>query len=233
MPVAYITASAGFFGRIFLVNESVLIPRPETEHLVVDAIAHLRGVVAAGGRPITLDVGFGCGAVACTLAAEIPSAFVDGSDTSASALRVAQENARRLGVGARCRFSQADIAQQPVATQYDAIVANLPYIPTSQIPRPPDGAGFEPRAALDGGPDGLREIRKLLAQAPAMLAAGGILLIEAAPPVMPGLLAAAGEAFPEGSVGVRLDYAGLERYVCVENLAPGAANEGSGIDPAE
>src|SRR5438552_13354590 len=104
-PLAYITGFAGFYGREFAVTPDVLIPRPETEHIVEEAIAFLRRT----GRTAVLDVGTGSGAVACSIAADVPSAFVDATDVSAAALEVAKENATRLGVAERCAFDLADI----------------------------------------------------------------------------------------------------------------------------
>lgn len=217
MPVPYITGWAGFYGREFVVNENVLVPRPETEHLVADAVAHL------GNRPAAvrvLDVGTGSGAIACSLAAELPAAFVEATDTSRTALDVAEENARRLGVEARCRFTCADIVPAGECGSFDAILANLPYIPTASIPRRPDPVAFEPLCAVDGGLDGLDVYRKLLAIAPKLLRRRGIVLLEAAPPTIDALASLSADAFPRAVVLVREDYAGQKRYVCV-NLPSG------------
>ena len=119
VPVAYILGRAGFCGREFLVNESVLIPRPETEHLVEEAIAF------AGAGMAVLDVGVGCGAIACTIAAE-SGASVFGTDRSAEAIALATENARRLRVSAACRFYQGDLTAPVAERRFHAIVANLP-----------------------------------------------------------------------------------------------------------
>ncbi len=207
-PVAYVEGSKGFFRREFIVDDRVLVPRPETEHLVEEAIAFLQ----SSGRTAVLDVGTGSGALACTSAAEVPSACVDATDISPEALRVAQENARRLGVTARCRFVEADIAPRDAGC-YDLIVANLPYIPSRDVPEKPDPVGFEPRVATDGGPDGLAQYRKLLAVAPRLVHPGALVLLEAAPPTMPALRALAGRAFPAAAITVHRDYAGLERYI--------------------
>ena len=207
-PLAYITGFAGFYGREFAVDPRVLIPRPETEHLVEDAVAFLRD----SGRTAVLDVGTGSGAIACTLAAEVPAAFVDGTDVSAAALAVAQENAVRLGVANRCTFTLADIVSS-YSRRFDLIVANLPYVPSADVPAKPDPVGFEPRVATDGGPDGLVQYRKLLDAAPRLAAPGALLLLEAAPPTMAALRVLAEEAFPEAAVSVCRDYAGLDRFV--------------------
>ncbi len=209
-PLAYITGMAGFYRREFVVNEHVLIPRPETEHLIEEALAFLRD----SGRGAVLDVGTGSGAIACTIAAEVPAAVVDATDVSTDALTVAQENAVRLGVAGRCTFVLADIVPG-YSKRFDLIVANLPYIPSADVPVKPDPVGFEPRVAIDGGPDGLEQYRKLLAAAPRLVRPGALLLLEAAPPTMAALRALAEKTFPGAAVTVRRDYAGLDRYVWI------------------
>ena len=217
MPVAYITGYAGFFGREFSVNEHVLIPRPETEHLVEDAIAHLRAKMDPRAPMKQLfsvfEAGTGSGAIACTIAAEVPGALVEATDISATALKVAEYNARRLNVHARCTFSAADVVKPTHAKRYDVVVANLPYIPTEHVPGRPDPAGFEPRIALDGGPDGLDPYRKLLARVPKLLKPGALVLMEAAPPTIGALHALTVAALPHAKIEIRRDYAGLERYL--------------------
>lgn len=223
MPVAYITGFAGFYGREFAVNEHVLIPRPETELLAEEAITFLKSRVdphAAAKQLFTVfEAGVGSGAVACTIAAEIPGAVVEGSDASSAALKVAQHNARRLNVHTRCTFYCADVVKRTNERSYDLLVANLPYIPTGEIPRKPDPVGFEPRLALDGGSDGLTHYRKLLAAAPRMLRPGALLLMEAAPPTVAALRDLTAAALPDSTVEIRHDYAGMERYVSVRCAA--------------
>lgn len=214
VPVAYITRFAGFYGREFAVNESVLIPRPETEHLVEDAIAYLQETARSSDRPLRVfEAGTGSGAIGISIVAEVPQAILDATDISEAVLDVARFNARRAGVQDRCTFYVADIAAPERAAEYDLIAANLPYIPSSDVPERPQPAGFEPRTALDGGTDGLEHYRKLLAIAPLMLRAGGMLLLEAAPPTVGALREAALGAFPRSQAEICADYAGLERYV--------------------
>ncbi len=207
-PAAYITGYAGFYRREFKVDERVLIPRPETEHLIEDALEFL----GARGPARVLDVGTGSGAIACTIACEIRDAVIEATDISADALSVARENAARLGVADRCAFSLADIAPAG-APAFDLIVANLPYIPSADVPEKPDPVGFEPRVATDGGFDGLEQYRKLLAVAPRLVRSGALVLMEAAPPTMAALRGLAESAFPGAAITVRRDYAGLDRYV--------------------
>jgi release factor glutamine methyltransferase len=207
VPVAYLLGSAGFYGREFLVNENVLIPRPETEHLVDEALHFI------GARPLrVLDVGTGSGAIACTIAAET-SATVHGTDISPAAIAIANENASRLGVADRCRFYVGDLTEPVGAQRFDVVVANLPYVPTAQVPRKPDPIAYEPREALDGGADGLALYRRLLGTLAPLLNLDALILLEAATSTMPGLARIAKSALPLFAIVVGRDYAGLERYL--------------------
>lgn len=214
MPVAYITGVAGFYGRRFAVDERVLVPRPETEHLVEAAIADLRARGATNGR--TADIGTGSGAIAITLACELPDLWVFGTDCSRDAVAVARRNAARNNRFQECTFLQGDLAA-PLArfAPFDAIVANLPYVPTAAIPVKPDPVGFEPVIALDGGDDGLALYRRLFAQLPGVLATDASVFLEAAPSTIPALAALAAAAFPRARATIGRDYAGLERYVAI------------------
>jgi release factor glutamine methyltransferase len=219
-PLAYILGFAGFYGREFAVNEHVLVPRPETEHLVDEALAFVKTRVnpSLPKQFVTaLDVGVGSGAIACTIAAENANVFVEGTDTSPGALKVAQHNARRLNVIARCRFHYGSLAMPVGERTFDVVVANLPYVPSGDVPQPPQAAGYEPREALDGGPDGLDAYRKFLPSAPGLLKPGGLLLMEAAPPTIDGLALLVGRVFPRVDFEIREDYAGLARYVKLHN----------------
>jgi release factor glutamine methyltransferase len=206
VPIAYLLGSAEFYGREFAVNETVLVPRPETEHLIDEALRFIRS-----GMHV-LDVGTGCGAIACTIAAET-RAYVDGTDSSSSAIATAKQNARRLGLAQRCRFYHGDLAEPVRARRYNAVIANLPYVPTPDLPRPPDSVFFEPREALDGGPDGQAHYRKLLPALPALLRGEALILLEAAPPTIFQLAEMVRIALPGFDVSVGNDYAGLARYV--------------------
>lgn len=214
VPLAYVLGRAGFYGREFIVDERVLVPRPETEHLVEAALADLRGRKRGTGR--IADIGTGSGAIAVTLACELAGARIVGTDASAPALAVANQNARRLGVAARCRFIAGDLAAPLAAAgPFDCIVANLPYVPTGAVPQVPNPVGYEPRLAVDGGRDGLDLYRRLLAQLPALLAAGAGCFFEAAPPTIELLAELCERAFPAALVAVGEDYAGLERFVAI------------------
>ena len=212
IPVAYLTGEAGFYGRTFAVDERVLVPRPESEHLVEELVAALRAAGAAA--PAIADVGTGSGALAVTAALELPAAGVFASDVSADALAVARANAARHGVARRCTFLHGDLTA-PLArfAPFAALVANLPYVPTAQVPEAPDPAGYEPRLALDGGADGLDLYRRLLAELPGLLHPNSLVLFEAAPPTLAALRHAVAAAFPRARIAVGDDYGGRPRYL--------------------
>jgi release factor glutamine methyltransferase len=221
-PLAYILGTAGFYGREFFVNEHVLVPRPETEHLVEEALAFVRSR-ANPDYPkhfvTALDVGVGSGAIACTIAAENASAFVEGTDISVKALKVAEHNARRLNVFQRCRFQFGSFASPVRDRTFDLVIANLPYVPTADIPQRPNPVAFEPREALDGGADGLAAYRAFVPYAPGLIRPGGMLLLEAAPPSIEGLAEIVRSAFPGVECETKEDYAGMPRYVKVRTPA--------------
>lgn len=206
VPIAYLVGSAGFYGREFLVSEDVLVPRAETEHLIDETLKF----VQPGMR--VLDVGTGSGAIACTVAAET-GAFVDATDASRAAVELADENARRLGVSERCRFYHGDLVEPVRDNRYDLIVANLPYIPTADLPKPPDPVSFEPRLATSGGPDGLSLYRRLIPALPKLINEGGMVLLEAAPPTINVLASMLQSTLPNFAMSICKDYAGLDRYV--------------------
>lgn len=168
-PVPYITGRQEFFGRWFTVNEHVLIPRPDTEVLVEQAL------LVAGPAPRILDLGTGSGCIAATLALELPGADVRATDRSSEALAVARANAEALG--AKIEFFEGCWWEAlPDARLYDLIVSNPPYI------RPDDehlpALSFEPESALVDPDEGLGAIRTIAAGAMARLAPGGWLLVE-------------------------------------------------------
>jgi release factor glutamine methyltransferase len=219
VPIAYILGFAGFYGREFSISEKVLVPRPETEHLIDEALAHARERVEQllPKQFVTvLDVGVGSGAIAVTIAAEIPQAFVEGTDISMAALKCAELNAKRFTVSQRCKFLHGDLATPVLERSYDIVVANLPYIPSADLPRPPESAGFEPKDALDGGPDGLGHYRRFMPQAKRLVKPGGLLLLEAAPPVIETLAVLVHETFRYSETVVGEDYGGRLRFIKVK-----------------
>lgn len=212
VPIAYIIGTAGFYGRTFVVDERVLVPRPETELVVEAAVADLRGRGKTAGR--VADIGTGSGAIAISIACELSDVWVFGTDISADAVSVARRNAARNFVFQECTFLHGDLAEPLVRfAPFDCIIANLPYIPTAEIPQAPNPVGFEPPVALDGGADGLDLYRRLIAQLPLVAAPDAVIFFEAAPGTIEPLASLVEAAFPDGHVEIGEDYAGLERYV--------------------
>lgn len=158
-PLAYITGTKEFWHRGFKVAPGVLIPRPESELLVERALAMVNGQ-----RVRIADVGTGSGCLAITLALESPSSSVLGIDNSSEALRIARENARLLEVGSNLEVVYGDLLGN-VDGPLDIVIANLPYVCSDEIETlQPEIRRWEPREALDGGPDGLDVVRRLLWQ---------------------------------------------------------------------
>ena len=170
-PVQYITGTQEFYGRSFAVTPAVLIPRPETEHLVESALA----LHPAPKR--ILDIGTGSGILAITLALELPNAIVIATDTSAEALAVARQNAAALGAIDRIHFVESDLFAALADERFDCIVANPPYVATDEVLEP-QVRDYEPVTALYAGEDGLALYRRLIPQAFEHLEPGGHLLLE-------------------------------------------------------
>lgn len=175
-PLQHVLGHWDFFGRPFKTDARALIPRPETELLVEEALARLPR--DASGR-LAIDVGTGSGVIGITLALERPELRVTAIDRSAPALDLASENAGLHDVTSRVHLVEGDLlsalAPEPAA---DLIVANLPYIPTTQLAGLAAEVRRDPVSALDGGPDGLRLIRRLIRDAPSCLRPGGFLALE-------------------------------------------------------
>ena len=170
-PVQYITGTQEFYGRSFAVTPAVLIPRPETEHLVESALA----LDPAPKR--ILDIGTGSGILAITLALELQNATVTATDISAEALAVARQNARSLRAEDRMRFVASDLFTALANERFDCIVANPPYVATDEVLEP-QVRDYEPASALYAGEDGLALYRRLIPGAAAHLEPGGHLLVE-------------------------------------------------------
>lgn len=174
-PLAYITGTREFFSEKFLVDERVLVPRPETEIIVEEALALLEGRPGAA----ILDVGCGSGAIGIVLALKT-GARVVSIDMSADALAVARRNMERLGVRERVDLLCGDLtAAIKEDRRFDLIVANLPYVPDATWQQlMPDVRDFEPKLALVGGEDGLDLYRRLVPESVRLLRPGGFLLCE-------------------------------------------------------
>ncbi len=177
-PVAYLVGHREFFGLDFRVTSDVLVPRPDTETLIVEAIEYLK----SHSQPRVLDVGTGSGCIAITLAVNCRQAQITAVDLSATALAVAKQNSEKHSVTDRIRFLYGDLFGPLAADeQFDLIASNPPYITSAEIETlQPDVRLHEPRSALDGGADGLDIIRRIVADAPRYLVPTGCLLIEIA-----------------------------------------------------
>lgn len=173
-PVALITGHREFWGLDFEVTPATLVPRPETERVVEEAL----GLLPAAAPATVLDIGTGTGCLGIAIAHERPAATVVATDISHGALLVARRNAATHGVAPRMRFVQADLVAG-LDVRADVIVSNPPYVPDqTAIPLPPDVVRYEPACALFGGLDGLAIIRRLFAAAPHRLAPGGTFIVE-------------------------------------------------------
>ena len=230
-PVAYVRGLKEFHGIAFAVDARALIPRPETEVLVDLALGEIGDRLARAPRPpgtpplAIADVGTGSGAIAVALAVALRRRRMLGeveivaSDASAGAVQLARENAVAHAVADRVAVAQADLlppaGQQAgllvVPASFDVVCANLPYIPRDVVPQLPVAASFEPLDALDGGPDGLDVIRRLLDVLPGRLAARGTALLEIGSDQGGALHAAAAERLPGWDVRVEPDLAGHPR----------------------
>jgi release factor glutamine methyltransferase len=209
-PIAYILGVREFYGRPFRVDPRVLVPRPDTETLVEVALARTRPV-SMSLRAVDVCTGSGC--VAVTIARERPTASVYATDLSADALAVARDNAQRLGAY-NVALRQGDLfaAVEP-GRRFDLVTSNPPYVPSVEMASlMPDVRDFEPRLALDGGPDGLTVLRRVIAEAPAHLVPGGVLAVEVGAGEAPAVVELFGAAGLE-QIEVARDYGRIERVV--------------------
>jgi release factor glutamine methyltransferase len=219
-PLPYILGHWEFFSLDFELTPDVLIPRPETELLVEQAILWLQS------RPVTTqsslraaDVGTGSGCIAVSLAHHIPDLRVLATDLSLPALKVARRNAHKHRVDDRVDFVQCDLlpphpSPLPTESHFDVICANLPYIPTETLEHLPI-YGREPTLALNGGSDGLDPIRHLLKIAPEWLAPDGLLLLEIEAGQGMAAVSLAYDSFDNATINLRRDLAGNERMVAI------------------
>jgi release factor glutamine methyltransferase len=210
-PVAYLLGQREFFGRLFRVDRRVLIPRPDTEVLVEVALERTRHL-SLSARVLDLCTGSGC--VAISLACERPTTRVLAVDLSEGALAVAADNAIRLNAIQAMGLLRSDLFEGvPASARFDLVTANPPYIADAEVETlVVDIKGFEPRLALAGGPDGLALVRRLVADAPARLAPGGVLAIEVGAG-QAGDVAALFEHAGLSAIERRRDYGGHERVV--------------------
>lgn len=214
-PVAYITGKKSFFGLDFAVNKNTLIPRPETELLVEEALRSYK--LQETRDKVIIDVGTGSGAIAITLAKHIPKAKIIATDISPIALRTAKQNAKINGVADKIKFIKTSLLPLTLNSKLlTLIVANLPYLPSRVWSRAmPDVKKFEPKSALLGGTDGLDIIKKLLSKIKKQNL-HGIILMEADPSQKIKLPKIIKTIFPTALVETKKDLAGLFRLVKIE-----------------
>jgi len=208
-PTAYITGHREFYGLDFYVNPHVLIPRPESEILVEMALS-----IAENQQVSTIaDIGTGCGAIAISLALNLPQSKIYATDISSSALEVAQINCNKHGLVKRIHLLQGDMLN-PLPEPVDLIVANLPYVRKAELPRIIP-AKFEPLLALDGGPDGLQKISQLCRQVKNKLRPTGYLLLEIGQGQRKAVASLLHSFFQCANIEVTLDLSGMERVVSI------------------
>lgn len=231
-PVAYIRGIKEFHGLAFAVDGRALIPRPETERLADLLVAEVMQRLTAQARPVgwppirVVDVGTGSGAIAVVLAHELRSRRVNPEDVeivavdiSPDALDLARENAVGHAVGDRLRFEGADLLPPLASAPWDVIAANLPYVRDDAMASLPLPTTFEPPLALDGGPDGLAVIARLLDRLPTALATDGLALLEIGADQGSAIVELVSEALPDWSCRVEADLAGLPRVAAIARPA--------------
>ena len=218
-PLQYVLGSQEFLGLEMMVDPGVLIPRPESELLVEEVITRMR----PHPQPMIVDVGTGSGCLAISVARALCSALVIASDRSLEALRVARMNALKHNVHSRILWLAGDLLaplfSSRLAGKVTGIIANLPYISHDEWDRlSPDVKDFEPRLALDGGPDGLDFYRRLLEEAPSVLASKGVVCMEIGRGQVDDLCEeVAASSFFE-VIKIQPDLQGIPRMVCVQRV---------------
>jgi len=213
----YVLGHWEFFGLEFDVTPEVLIPRPETELLVEKAITWLQ---ESEVRRTVADVGTGSGAIAVSIAVNVPDSHILATDISHAALEMARRNAYKFNVAYRIDFVQCDLLPphpDPLSTElhFDLICANLPYIPTETLHSLPI-YGREPTLALDGGPDGLDLFRKLMKIAPEWLAPNGLILLEIEATRGIQALNLACDMFSQAEIHLHQDLTGRDRLLEIQ-----------------
>jgi release factor glutamine methyltransferase len=224
-PLPYVLGHWEFFGLDLEVTPAVLIPRPETELLVEIAIKWLQAKRETQNVKV-VDVGTGSGCIAISLAKQIPEINITATDISVEAIKVAQRNTDKHNVSDRVHFVQCDLLpdESKVKGQrwdfrlstFDLMVANLPYISTATM-KHTDVYGHEPTLALDGGPDGLDLIRRLINLGATRLARGGLMLLEIEASQGMSAVALAYDTFSHAEIHLHKDLAGKDRLVEIQN----------------
>ncbi len=212
-PLAYLLGRRAFYDREFIVSPGVLIPRPETELLLEQALAFVR----QHPNSTVVDVGTGSGVLAVTLAALCPDALVYATDISPDALDIARQNAQLHNVETQVTFLEGSVLQPLLERRIkvDVVMANLPYIASSELATL-EVSRYEPHLALDGGPDGLDLIRVLFGQIPDVCNPGALVLLEIGATQGKAVSDVVQRLLSPRYVEVLKDYAGLDRIVAVQ-----------------
>ena len=216
-PLAYILGEKEFYGRTFRVDDRVLIPRPETEHLIDLCIEFVEQNPLH--RPTICDIGTGSGIIAITLAKHIQTAKVFATDISTDAVEIAKTNSESHH--ADVEFRMDDATRPTDHGIFDMVVSNPPYIKTEKLDAlQPEVRDWEPRSALDGGSDGMSVLQPLIRSLPRLLRDDGpsAAFIEIDPPVAAACLAIAQTALPDAEIEIHRDYAGFKRVLVVLRL---------------
>ncbi len=209
-PMQYIFGEAEFYRLPFRVTRDVLIPRPETEHVVEKVLE----MATKFSNPRIVDVGTGSGAIAVALAHELPDAMVTATELSAAALNVARENAQRNGVAERVRFLEGDLLEPVAGEQFDIVVSNPPYVSMGDRGSlAVEVRDYEPEQALFAGADGLDMYERLIPWAYNLLAPGGTLVLEIGHGQEPPVGALLGEAGFD-NIEFSPDLQGIPRVAC-------------------
>jgi release factor glutamine methyltransferase len=215
-PLAYITGQQEFWSLDFIVSSDVLVPRPETELLVEIALKELANL-ADTKLPRILELGTGSGAISVAIATESPQAQIVASEISPAALAIARRNACRHGVSKAIRFLQGDLftaLDQEHENDFDLVVSNPPYIPRGEISNlEAEVSRWEPRAALDGGVDGLDFYRLIAEEAPDYLRQGGVVAVEIGATMGSSVLALFRDSAAYLDTQLHQDYSGRDRVI--------------------
>jgi len=222
-PMAYVLGRTVFYGHTLQVTPAVLIPRPETEILVQEAVAWARRRLERrpdAPPPLIADLGTGSGAIAASLALEVAACAIVAVELSCEAVRVAAANLARLGLSARVWAVRSDWTEG-LRGPVDLIISNPPYVCTEDLSSLPADVRHEPRLGLDGGADGLQLHRRLFADAPRLLADDGAVIVECAEAQAAPLRRMALDARWARAARVVPDLAGRPRALVIERLAGG------------
>ena len=218
-PTAYITRRKEFYEIDFYVDSRVLIPRPETELIVdvaIDFVNSHAQYQSFSKRPFLIaDIGTGCGSIAISLALNLPQSKIYATDISSAALEVAQLNCKYYNITKQITLLNGNLLE-PLPEPVDLIVANLPYIKSSEIANlSPETTNYEPRIAIDGGINGLNQINDLLQQVKEMISPQGCLLLEIGYDQEIEVISLINQYLPNAKLSLIPDYNEVNRVVCI------------------